>query len=123
MRILILICVAFLSLQIFAQDFQADPLSMSGQGSLISLRLVPGEGRAKLFFVGHEALRLNFEKDLKLIEVTAMQNDKVKEQLMFEPDRGYYTIKKLPDWQSPYELRVKAKVNGSDQILNLKVKP
>lgn len=106
-----------------AQNYQMDPMTTEGQGNLLTIRLVIGEKKAKIFMVGKETAKINLEKDAKIIEVTAFKNDIEKEQLAFTPGEGYYTIKKLPEWTSPYELRVKTKVKSKEEEIRLKVKP
>lgn len=107
----------------FAQDFQADPMSMAGQAGLVTFRYEIGDTTAKLFVVGTEAIRFNFEKDVQLIEVTAVKDDTTKEQLRFQPDTGYYVVKNPPRWDRPYQVKVKAKINGEEKTINLQIRP
>jgi len=107
----------------FAQDFQKDPRTLEGQGNLITLRLSLGGKKAKLFLVGKEAVRINLEKDAKVLEISAFKNDKETEELRFSPERGYYTIQKMPTWSEPYTLRVTTQVQGKKDRIDLKIRP
>jgi hypothetical protein len=107
---------------IFAQDYQADPYTMEGQGNLITLRFVMGDKSGKIFVVGKEAAKLNFDKDTKILNITAFRSDGVKEELRFEPGVGYYTVKNLPEWKDPYELKVSTKEKKGEEEVNIKMK-
>ena len=117
------ICLVIGAEALFAQDYQADPLSMAGQAAIVSFRYEVGESSAKLFVVGYEAAKLNFDTDLELLEVTAFKDDVVKERLQFSPDQGFYIIRNPPGWKAPYQLKVRARVGAEERELNLNVKP
>jgi len=102
----------------YGQDFQADPLSMAGQASLLNFRYEFGDRSARLFVVGHEAAKINFD----LVEITAFKDSLTKQELRFSPERGYFVIENPPKWEGPFELRLKAKIKDEEQTVLLKVK-
>jgi hypothetical protein len=81
-----------------------------------------GDKSIKLFLVGKETAKINLDKDTKLLEVTAFKDDSTTEVLKFEPGKGYYTIKALPEWENPYTLKMRAKVKGAEESVQLKMK-
>ena len=99
----------------FSQNYQTDPFTLEGQGNVLTFRLVLGEKSAKLFLVGKEAAKLQFEKDAKLIQITAFRDDQTKEELTFVPGAGYYTIPKLPEWTTPYTFDVRARLKNTKE--------
>jgi hypothetical protein len=120
MKFMLVVCF-FYSIFSFAQDFQSDPMSLEGQGQLLSVRIVLGEKHAKVYLIGKEAVKLSFEKDARLLQLTAFDNENATEELQFVPGKGYYTVKKLPAWANKIDsFKVKAKVK--DQTENIEVK-
>ena len=105
-----------------AQDYQTDPLTLEGQSGLLTVRIVVGEKTAKVYLTGKETAKLDFGKDAKLLQLTAFQRDGVEEELQFSPDQGYYTVKKLPEWEGPYMFRVKTEVKGKKQDVEIQRK-
>ena len=91
---------------------------MRAESRLFTLRFVPQDKKAKLFFSGKEMVKIDFEKDHKVLEITALGKGK-KEILKFTKDGEAYTIDQLPQWNDSYELEVKTHTKG--QIENTRV--
>ena len=121
MRLILMLMLAF-ALETKAAGPKPEPESLVGQGNLITLRLVRGEPKAKLFVVGKEAATLNFEKDAKVLSIRALDPQGKEEELRFTPERGYYTVEKLPASGVPYRLSIKTKVKDQEETIELKVK-
>lgn len=93
----------------------------TAEGRLLTVKLVPGDKTAKLFFVGKKVADLNFQKDHKLLSVIARNSNK-KEILKFTGTGDSYEVSELPKWKTPYELTLKSELNGQFEELKVKVK-
>ena len=93
----------------------------TAEGRLLTVKLVPGDKTAKLFFVGKKVADLNFQKDHKLLSVTAIGSNK-KEILKFTGTGDSYEVSELPKWKAPYELTLKSELNGQFEELKVKIK-
>lgn len=107
--------------------FAQEPLppgapQFGAEGRLLILKVVPGDRTAKLFFIGKKAVTLDFQKDHKLLSVTAF-NDGQKETLKFRSSGESYEVLNMPAWKEPYSLDVKSEVRGKVEELNVKIVP
>lgn len=122
MKFLLILTGVLLGGQSWAQGpSSVDPLAMEGQGSVLAMRLVLGEKSAKIFFVGSEVAKLGFEKDAKILQITAFNPNGTKEELRFVPGQGFYTIQNMPAWPENYMLEVKAKYKEKNDKVQLKI--
>lgn len=109
-------------LQVALAIDKAEPQrTLEGQGSLIAIRLVIGDKKAKLFLVGKEAAKLNLAKDAQILEITAFRDDATKEILTYSPDGEAYTLKALPKWKEPYSLSVRTKIKDTEENIKIQV--
>ncbi|MGZ3743089.1 MAG: hypothetical protein ACXWRE_05640 [Pseudobdellovibrionaceae bacterium] len=98
-----------------------DPNYMA-QGRLLTLRVVPGDRSAKLYFAGTKAGELDMKKDHIVLSVTAMEGKK-RETLKFKENGEAYEVVDLPPWNEPYELSVKSRIKGKIEELKVKMPP
>jgi hypothetical protein len=94
-------------------------MTLEGQGSLMNVRIVMGEKQLKVFLTGKEAAVVDFAKDAKLLQITAFKSDTEKEELEFVPGQGYYTVKKMPDWQAPYQFKVRTQLKNKTESISI----
>ena len=106
-----------------AQNFQKDPTTLEGQGSLVVLRMEMADKKAKLFIVGKKAAELDLKKDAQVLQITALHHSGKKEELQFTPEMGFYSITKFPNWSEPFSLQVKTKVKDQVEQIKLNVRP
>lgn len=107
----------------FAQEPSSPGTPQFGaEGRLVILKVVPGDRTAKLFFIGKKAVTLDFQKDHKLLSVTALK-DGQKETLKFRNNGESYEVLNMPAWRDPYSLDVKSEVRGKVEELNVKIVP
>lgn len=119
--------IFFLLLIPMGLAFAQEPLSpgtpqFGAEGRLVILKVVPGDRTAKLFFIGKKAVTLDFQKDHKLLSVTALK-DGQKETLKFRNNGESYEVLNMPAWRDPYSLDVKSEVRGKVEELNVKIVP
>ncbi|MGZ3786754.1 MAG: hypothetical protein ACXVC3_19605 [Bdellovibrio sp.] len=105
----------------FAQEppRPGDP-QFGGEGRLIILRVVPADKTAKLYFVGKKAAEIDFNKDHKLLSVTALSGGK-SETLQFKNTGDAYEVLNVPSEKGPYELSVKSEVKGKIEDIKVKI--
>lgn len=108
---------------VLAQNFQQNPMTLEGQGSLVVLRMELANKKAKLFIVGKKSAELDLSKDAKVLQITAFHHSGKKEELQFSPDTGFYSITKLPNWSEPFSLQVKTQVKDQVEQIKLNVRP
>lgn len=99
-----------------------DP-QIGAEGRLLVLKVVPGESTLKLFFAGKKAAQLDFNKDHKLLSVTAFSKEGQQETLKFRNMGDAYEVMELPKWKEPYSLGVKSEVRGKVEELKVNIKP
>ncbi|MEQ1663946.1 MAG: hypothetical protein ABL927_01065 [Bdellovibrionales bacterium] len=116
------VALAFVTIKLQAQDFQKDPLTLEGQGNLLTVRMVFGSKKAKIFLTGKEAAKIDFSKNAKLLKITAFKEDGSKEELQFIPGKGYYTVQKLPEWTGPYMFQVETKFKNKTESIDIRKK-
>ena len=93
----------------------------TAEGRMLTVKLVPGDKAAKLFFVGKKVADLDFQKDHKLLSIVAVSNDK-KEILKFTGAGDSYEVSELPKWKTPYELTLKTELKGQVEEIKVKIK-
>lgn len=93
----------------------------TAEGRMLTVKLIPGDKAAKLFFVGKKVADLDFQKDHKLLSIVAISNDK-KEVLKFTGTGDSYEVADLPKWKTPYELSLKSELKGQVEEIKVKVK-
>ncbi|MGZ3768856.1 MAG: hypothetical protein ACXVCP_05125 [Bdellovibrio sp.] len=105
----------------FAQEPSrpGDP-QFGGEGRLVILRVVPGDKTAKLYFIGKKAAEFDFNKDHKLLSVTALSNGK-SETLQFRNKGDSYEVLNVPSEKGAYELNVKSEIKGKVEDIKVKV--
>ena len=113
-----LICQFFVAVVSLAQGERPTDPEYLAQGHLLILRVVPHENTAKLFFAGHKFAHIDFQKDHKVLEITAFKANE-REELQFSKQGDSYLVPHLPDWSQPYDLVVKSATKG--KIENLRV--
>lgn len=122
-KFLILSISTVLSCVAFSQEppRPGDP-QFGGEGRMVILRVVPGDKSAKLYFIGKKAAEINFNKDLKLLSVTALSGGKT-ETLQFKNTGDSYEVLNTPSEKGPYELNVKSEVRGKVEEIKVKIQP
>lgn len=105
----------------FAQEppRPGDP-QFGGEGRMIILRVVPGDKTAKLYFMGKKSAEINFNKDHKLLSVTALSEGK-RETLQFKSTGDSYEVLNVPSEKGAYELNVKSEVRGKIEDIKVKI--
>lgn len=98
-----------------------DP-QFGGEGRMLILRVVPKDKTAKLYFLGKKSAEINFNKDHKLLSVTALSNGK-RETLQFKNTGDSYEVLNVPSDKGIYELDVKSEVRGKIDDIKVKIKP
>lgn len=96
-----------------------DP-QFGGEGRMIILRVVPGDKSAKLYFLGKKAAEIDFNKDHKLLSVTAFSEGK-RETLQFKNNGDSYEVMDVPSEKGSYELDVKSEVRGKVEDIKVKI--
>lgn len=96
-----------------------DP-QFGGEGRMIILRVVPGDKTAKLYFLGKKAAEIDFNKDHKLLSVTAFSEGK-RETLQFKNNGDSYEVMDVPSEKGSYELDVKSEVRGKVEDIKVKI--
>lgn len=97
-----------------------DP-QIGAEGRLVVLKIVPGDKSLKLFFAGTKTAELDFNKNHKLLSVTAFK-DGQKETLHFTNRGDSYEVTELPKMKVPYSLGVKSEVRGKVEELKVEIK-
>lgn len=116
--------LAFLSplkAQIGAPDFPPGLQQFKTESKLFTVIVVPNDKNAKIFFAGHAAAKIDFEKDHKLLEVYAFKKGQ-KEQLSFDKNGDTYIISNMPSWKEPFELQLKSETRGQVEETKVKIK-
>lgn len=106
--------------QINAQDFPPGLQEYKAESRLFTVFVVPKDKSAKLFFAGKEAAKIDFNKDHKVLEITAFKKGK-KETLSFDKNGDAYVISNLPSWKEPYELQIKSETKGKIEKTKVKI--
>ncbi|KHD88378.1 MAG: hypothetical protein OM95_09590 [Bdellovibrio sp. ArHS] len=123
LKLIVIVVTALFSSLTLAQEppRPGDP-QFGAEGRLLILKVVPGDRTAKLFFVGKKAAELDFNKDHKLLSVTALKNGQT-ETLQFKNNGDSYEVFGLPGGKEPYSLGVKSEVKGKVEELKVKIQP
>lgn len=93
---------------------------IGAEGRLVVLKIVPGDSSMKLFFVGKEVTELDFNKNHKLLSVTAFKNGK-RETLKFRNVGDSYEVTESPSVQKPYSMEIKSEVRGKIEELKVDI--
>lgn len=112
--------ILFISITAHSQEPTPGSLEYSAEGRMLVLKVVPGDKSAKLFFFGKKSAELDFNKDHKLLSVTATSAGKT-ETLTFKKNPDSYEVLNLPQRYKPYELKVKSEVRGKIEDLKIQI--
>jgi len=123
LKLVFVVALTFSSARGFSQEppRPGDP-QFGAEGRLVILKVVPGDRTAKLFFVGKKAAEIDFNKDHKLLSVTAFKNGQT-ETLKFKNNGDSYEVLNMPGWSEPYSLGVKSEIKGKVEELKVKIQP
>lgn len=121
LKLILLVLVMFSSVSWAQEPPRPGDPQIGAEGRLVVLKVVPGESTVKLFFAGKKAAELDFNKDHKLLSVTAFK-DGQKETLKFRNMGDAYEVTELPKWQQPYSLGIKSEVRGKVEELKVEIK-
>jgi hypothetical protein len=105
-----------------SQGERRDNVEYLSQGRLLNVRIVPGQKSVKIFIAGNKITDLSYNKDHKLLEVTATNPDQQKQVLQFTKDGDAYVISKLPEWDNNYELNLRAETRGQVEEHKIQIK-
>jgi hypothetical protein len=93
-------------------------------GRLLTVRVVPMDRTAKLFFAGHKAADLDLKREHKLLEITALNpTGRQSETLKFNQQGDAYVIQNLPKWKEPFQLNLKSEARGEIEEIKVQIKP
>jgi hypothetical protein len=106
--------------QIGAPDIPPGLPQYKSEAKLFTIFVVPKDKTAKIFFAGKEAAKIDFEKDHKVLEITAFQKGR-SETLAFDKNGDTYIISNLPSWKEPYELQIKSETRGELEQTKIKI--
>lgn len=109
------------SLSTWAQGERPDRPEYLAQSRLLTLRVVPGDKNAKLYFAGQKVAGMDWRKDHQVLEITALTSKKT-ETLQFNREGDAYVIPQLPNWNEPYDLVVKSQTKGQVENIHVKIK-
>ncbi len=104
----------------WARDFSPVEKTYLGQGDLVTVRMVIGEGKARIFLVGKEAARVDLKNPAQLLSLTAFTDDGKKQELRFSRDGEFY-VTMLPKKNPVVSMSVSTKVGDVQENVRLKV--